>query len=107
MTKAFSKDHEQSRGTNLAPGDINPSTDAISFEDFIHDLRQPLGVIESLSFFLELTSTNSTNSGPHLRKIRVMVHQAHRILEAALLAQSKLIINTSGNTEPENQQSGD
>jgi hypothetical protein len=96
MIKAFSKDHEQSRGISL---DIVPPTDAFSFEDFIHELRQPLGVIESLSFVLELTSTESTNSGAHLRHIRAMVNQAHRILEGAVLAQSKLVIDTSEDTE--------
>jgi hypothetical protein len=101
MIKAFPEDHGQSRGTNLPPGDMVPPTGASSFEDFIHDLRQPLGVIESLSFVLELTSTNSKNSGPHLRQIRAMVHQVHRILEGAVLAQSKFVINTGGNTEPE------
>ncbi len=101
MIKAFPKDHELSHGTNLAPGAVVPPTGAISFEDFIHDLRQPLGVIESLSFFLELTSTNSKNSGPHLRQIRAMVHQAHRILEDAVHAQSKFVINTSRNAESE------
>jgi hypothetical protein len=88
MIKAFPKDHEESRGIGSSPRDTDATIGGFSFEDFIHDVRQPLGVIESLSFFLELTSTDNTR-GPHLRQIRAMVHQAHRILEAALLAQSK------------------
>jgi hypothetical protein len=99
MIKAFPKDHEESRGIGLSPRDTDATTDGFSFEDFIHDVRQPLGVIESLSFFLELTSTDTT-CAPHLRQIRAMVHQAHRILEAAVLAQSKLAKDTEKDREP-------
>ena len=99
MIQAFSEDNEQSLDSSPAPRDIVFPSDAISFEDFIHDLRQPLGVIESLSFFLELTSTNPTNSGPHLRRIRAMVHQAHRILETVVLVQSGRSIDPGENTE--------
>ncbi len=100
MIKAFPKDHEESRGIGPSSRDTDATTGGSSFEDFIHDVRQPLGVIESLSFFLELTSTDTTNRGPHLRQIRAMVHQAHRILEAAVLAQSQLAKDREKDREP-------
>lgn len=49
-------------------------------EQLIHDLRQPLGVIESLAYCLELTSSDEQVCS-HLRKIQAMVFEADSILE--------------------------
>ena len=51
-------------------------------EEIIHDLRQPLGVIDSLAYYLELTAADEKMCG-HLEQIRAMVSQANGILERA------------------------
>jgi len=51
-------------------------------EEIIHDLRQPLGVIDSLAYYLELTAADEKTCG-HLEQIRAMVSQANGILERA------------------------
>ncbi|HEY6990334.1 MAG TPA: hypothetical protein VH369_18210 [Bryobacteraceae bacterium] len=50
--------------------------------DLVHELRQPLGVIDSLAYYLELTATDEKSSC-HLQRIRAMVAQTNRILERA------------------------
>lgn len=49
-------------------------------EELIHDIRQPLGAIDSLAYFLELTSIDD-QACTQLQRIRAMVVQANRILE--------------------------
>jgi signal transduction histidine kinase len=49
------------------------------WENLVHELRQPLSVIESLAYYLELTSKDE-GASVHLRQIQSMVHQANRIL---------------------------
>ncbi len=51
-------------------------------EEIIHELRQPLGVIDSLAYYLELTSADEKICA-HLERIRAMVSQANGILERA------------------------
>ncbi len=51
--------------------------------DLIHELRQPLGVIDSLAYYLELTATDEKSSC-HLQRIRAMVAQTNCILERAV-----------------------
>lgn len=58
-------------------------------EDLFHELRQPLGVIDSLAYYLELTATDE-KSCCHLQRIRSMVAQANRILERASSAHEEL-----------------
>ena len=48
--------------------------------EFIHDLRQPLEVIETLAYYLELTSSDERVCA-HLKKIQSMVLRANEILE--------------------------
>jgi signal transduction histidine kinase len=54
----------------------------VLLEDLIHELRQPLGVIDSLAYYLQLRDANE-KSCIHLRRIREMVLQAGLILERA------------------------
>ena len=62
-------------------------------EEIIHELRQPLGVIDSLAYYLELTAADERLYA-HLEKIRAMVSQANRILERASSArQDTPIVN--------------
>ncbi len=51
-------------------------------EDLIHELRQPLGVIDSLAYYLELTTADEKIC-THLEQIRAMVIKANNILECA------------------------
>ena len=51
-------------------------------DEFIHELRQPLSVIDSLAYYLELTSPND-EFRTHLQKIQAMVFEANSILERA------------------------
>ena len=54
----------------------------LAVEKLIHDLRQPLGAVDSLAYFLELTVADE-QAFPHLKKIRAMVSKASQILEGA------------------------
>jgi len=68
--------HGEIRGRqNLAAG-VAPAV----LEELIHDIRQPLGAIDSLAYFLELTSIDD-QACTQLQRIRAMVVQANRILE--------------------------
>ena len=51
-----------------------------ALEDLVHELRQPLGVIESIAYFLEITANNEQLCG-HAQRIQAMVLQANHILE--------------------------
>ncbi len=57
---------------------VNP----VLSEEIIHELRQPLGVIDSLAYYLELTAADEKIC-THLERIRAMVSQANGILERA------------------------
>ena len=48
--------------------------------ELIHDLRQPLDVIESLAFYLEITSSDQCVR-ERLQKIQAMVVRANQILQ--------------------------
>lgn len=63
-------------------------------EDLIHELRQPLGIIDSLAYYLELTATDE-KCFTHLQQIRAMVSQANRILERAASSQTEVPIGAS------------
>lgn len=49
-------------------------------EDLVHELRQPLGIIESIAFFLEITAEDEQLCG-HLQRIQTMVLRANDILD--------------------------
>ena len=50
-----------------------------SLDEAVHELRQPLSVIESLAYYLELTSEDESACA-HLRQIQAMVERVHCIL---------------------------
>ncbi|MBV9081664.1 MAG: hypothetical protein JOZ62_03230 [Acidobacteriaceae bacterium] len=56
-----------------------PIPQALAVDDLAHDLRQPLSVIESLAYYLELVSHDEKVCG-HVRHIQAMVQEANRIL---------------------------
>ena len=51
-----------------------------AMDDLAHEVRQPLSVIESLAYYLELTSTDE-KARVHLQRIQAMVLQANLILK--------------------------
>jgi signal transduction histidine kinase len=59
-----------------------PGAIPVLSEELIHELRQPLGVIDSLAYYLELTAPDERLYA-HLQQIRAMVSQANCILERA------------------------
>ena len=76
----FSSQDGSVAGSNVKPCQPVPNTP--SMEDLVHELRQPLGVIESLAYYLQLISPDERMSA-HLQRIQAMVLQANRILEQA------------------------
>lgn len=66
-----------------------------TLKELIHELRQPLSVIESLAYYLEMTSTDK-NSCTHLQKIRVMLLKAHAILERTSLSTTAQSVLSGG-----------
>jgi len=67
------------RRLDLTPAQIDDYHPRI-FEELAHELRQPLGVIESLAYFLEITSADEQLCG-HAQRIQQMVSQANSILQ--------------------------
>jgi signal transduction histidine kinase len=60
----------------------NRELNASSLEELAHELRQPLGAIESIAYLLEITAENDQLRG-HMQRIQAMVVEANRILEQA------------------------
>lgn len=65
---------------DLTPAQIEDPKARV-MEELAHDLRQPLGVIESLAYFIELTSQDERLS-TQAQRIQAMVLQAHLILDS-------------------------
>jgi signal transduction histidine kinase len=59
--------------------------DPFRIGELAHELRQPLSTIESLAYYLELTS-ESDHIRRQLERIRLMVDRANQILSQASLA---------------------
>jgi signal transduction histidine kinase len=71
----------------LAPGESQRRQNAsatfhAAFEDLLHDLRQPLSCIDSITYFLELTVADPQVSA-QVQKIRNLLGRASDILERA------------------------
>lgn len=56
-----------------------------ALNDLIHEVRQPLGIIETLAYYLELKSADEDVCA-RLQQIQSMVCQVHHILERAATA---------------------
>lgn len=65
-------------------GNVKGGSDAgvtpAPFEEFLHDLRQPLSAIEALAYFMEMTSDDE-GVRQHSQRIQAMVSRAHGILD--------------------------
>lgn len=68
------------QGETMARQSVATGVDPVVLEELIHDIRQPLGAIDALAYFLELTSLDE-QACTQLQRIRSMVVQANRILE--------------------------
>ncbi len=68
--------HNQSIPASFAGVLSTPS----AMDDLAHEVRQPLSVIESLAYYLEITSTDE-KTRVHLQRIQAMVLQANLILK--------------------------
>jgi light-regulated signal transduction histidine kinase (bacteriophytochrome) len=51
-------------------------------DEFVHELRQPLSVIDAVAYYLELTCKDKSASS-HLQQIQAMVREANRIVAQA------------------------
>jgi signal transduction histidine kinase len=69
---------------------VNP----VLSDEIIHELRQPLSVIDSLAYYLELTAADEKIYA-HLDQIRAMVSQANRILERASDTQPEMPVGSA------------
>jgi signal transduction histidine kinase len=65
--------------SNLRGGEL-AGANPVALDELAHELRQPLSVIESLAYFLELTAAEESTRA-HLQRIQAMVVQANRILD--------------------------
>jgi hypothetical protein len=60
----------------------NTGANPVHLDELIHEIRQPLGVIESLTYFIELTTTDD-KIRPRLEHIQSMLAKVHHMLENA------------------------
>ena len=84
MSKFFPQFSVARQEASLGRGDVRSTqladVNSAALFDLAHELRQPLGVIESLAYYLELVSVDD-GASVHLRRIQAMVAQANAILE--------------------------
>jgi hypothetical protein len=62
--------------------DLNTGASPVHLDELIHELRQPLGVIESLAYFIDLTTIDE-KIRPRLEHIQSMLTKVHYMLEDA------------------------
>jgi hypothetical protein len=74
-------------GRGSAKGISDSGVVPVPFEDFLHDLRQPLSAIEALAYFMEMTSDDESVRR-HSQRILAMVSRAHGILDNSSNAQT-------------------
>ena len=62
-----------------------------ALDDLVHELRQPLSAIDSLAYFLEITTVDDAMRS-HLQRIQAMVSRAHGILDRACSADEHVAV---------------
>ncbi len=89
----YSVSRQDGNLARVGPEDRREATavSPVALEKLIHDLRQPLGAVDSIAYFLELTVTDEQVS-PHLERIRTMVTRASQILDGAAAAGRKALL---------------
>ena len=97
MNKVVPQFTAQRQEASLAHGDVirrsMTGASPVNLQELTHEIRQPLGVIDSLAYYLELTTTDDCMC-IHLQRIRGMVAQASRILERARDSQREVAWDT-------------
>jgi signal transduction histidine kinase len=78
----FLRSHISTVGVTATPDLRSVASLTSMMEEVAHELRQPLSVIESLAYYLEMTSTDDV-AASHLRRIQAMVMQANCVLSNA------------------------
>jgi signal transduction histidine kinase len=95
MSEFFPQFSTARQEASLGRGDVRSGqladVHSAALNDLAHELRQPLGVIESLAYYLELISMDD-GASVHLRRIRAMVAQANGILERTCEAPNSLVL---------------
>ncbi len=88
--------HNVQRKTAASTQDVSPGygdlrcnrkaeTQYTPLNELLHELRQPLDVIETLAYYLEITSSDELVC-THLQKIQAMVLRANQLLESSELS---------------------
>ncbi len=89
MNDAVSRNYASREDFLLKSSDLDDhrelGADPFRIGELAHELRQPLSTIESLAYYLELTS-ESDHIRHQLERIRLMVDRANQILSQASLA---------------------
>ena len=89
MNELFSRSSIPRKEASLSRGDLRGGQLAgvypAALDNLLHELRQPLSIIESLAYCLERSATDGTTLA-HLSRIQAMVVEAHCILERACAA---------------------
>lgn len=75
---ALLQDADPLKVTESPRSGVNP----VNLDELIHELRQPLSVIESLTYFIELSTTDE-NISSRLEHIQSMLEKVHQMLEDA------------------------
>lgn len=87
MNEVLSSFSAPSQVDSLAHGELRcdrrDENCLVEMSELIHDLRQPLDVIESLAFYLEITSSDQCVR-ERLQKIQAMVARVNQILQHSI-----------------------
>ncbi len=94
LTKRSFPRKEVSLGRGDFQGDQIAGVTPAALHDLLHEIRQPLGVIESLAYYLELTASEE-RVRVHLQRIQAMVAQANRILERSCVCPEELPLKSA------------
>jgi signal transduction histidine kinase len=67
-------------GRGGAKAGLSAGVSPASFDELVHDLRQPLSAIEALAYFMEMTAGDESVRR-HSQRIQAIVSRAHGILD--------------------------
>lgn len=97
MNEVFSKLSIPRKEASLSCGDLRggqlAGVNPAALDELLHELRQPLSVIESLAYCLELTASEERVRA-HLQRIQAMVGQVNGILERTCVCRENLAVKT-------------
>jgi nitrogen-specific signal transduction histidine kinase len=76
--------------SDVVPRAEHPGASASQLQELAHELRQPLGTIESIAYYLQITSSDEKLNA-QLGLIQALVTEASTILERCCAAESSSI----------------